>query len=133
MVVRIHRGYDRHPPRCSRRRLDDEETITVARIPAVTMGVSGGRDFPPGIVAMGLSAAHRGRFAPGLGRPCEWKVTVMGRTRVKEPPARRSGDRGACPLCNPRPDRVSMDRLWAWSMEHSGLSRLRATAASEVA
>ena len=56
----------------------------------------------------------------------------MGQARAKELPARRSGDRGACPLCNLRLDRVPMDRLWAWSLENPGMSPFRATAAGEV-
>jgi hypothetical protein len=64
-------------------------------------------------------------------RHYEWKVT-MGQARAKELPTRRSGDRGGCSLCNPRLDRVPMDRLWAWSLEHPGMSPFRATAAGEV-
>lgn len=51
---------------------------------------------------------------------------LMAQSRVKELPARRSGNRGACVLCNPPADRVPADRLWAWSLEHPGVAPLPA-------
>jgi hypothetical protein len=64
--------------------------------------------------------------------PHERKATVMSQARAKELPARRSGDRGACQLCNPRPARVPMDRLWAWSLVHPGESPFRSPASGEL-
>lgn len=44
----------------------------------------------------------------------------MSKTQAAELDNRKDGNRAACPICNPRPDRVSMDRLWHWSLEHPG-------------
>jgi len=42
-------------------------------------------------------------------------------TKVKELNNRKEGDRRQCPICNP-PDpkrgRISMSKLWAWSMHN---------------
>lgn len=46
-------------------------------------------------------------------------------TKVAELDNRKHGDRRQCPLCNPRKDRVPMDRLWAWSLEHPGEDPIR--------
>jgi hypothetical protein len=37
-------------------------------------------------------------------------------TQVKELDNLHDGDRAACPICNPRRDRISEDRLWHWAM-----------------
>jgi hypothetical protein len=40
--------------------------------------------------------------------------------KAKELDNRHQGDRGACPICNLRPERVSESRLWAWAMRQRG-------------
>lgn len=44
----------------------------------------------------------------------------MSRAKAKELNNRKEGDRNACPLCNPNPKRVSMSRLWSWSLRNPG-------------
>lgn len=53
------------------------------------------------------------------------KETAMARVQARELQSRRHGDRAACPLCQPRADRVSMDQLWHWSLEHPGCAPFR--------
>lgn len=50
----------------------------------------------------------------------------MSRAVAKELDNRKDGDRGACALCNPKTDRVPLDRVWEWSLEHPGESPWRA-------
>lgn len=46
-------------------------------------------------------------------------------TKVKELDNRKDGDRNACPICNPNPKRVTMDRLWHWSLRNPGKKPFR--------
>ena len=41
-------------------------------------------------------------------------------TKVKELDNRHDGDRRACPICNPRRDRLTMSDLWEWQRQHPG-------------
>lgn len=42
-------------------------------------------------------------------------------TKVSELRQDHRGDRRQCPTCNPPgPDRITLDRLWAWSQAHPG-------------
>lgn len=45
-------------------------------------------------------------------------------TKVKELDNSHDGDRGSCPICNPRRG-ISMDRVWAWSQAHPGENPFR--------
>jgi hypothetical protein len=40
--------------------------------------------------------------------------------KAKELNNRREGDRRQCSTCNPRPDRVPLWKVWAWSLAHPG-------------
>jgi len=44
-------------------------------------------------------------------------------TKVTELDNRRDGDRGACPICAPRADRVSESQLWTWAMAQAEIAR----------
>lgn len=51
--------------------------------------------------------------------------------KAKELDNRHDGDRRACPICSLRRDRVPLDHVWAWSLEHVGESPFR-TAITQV-
>lgn len=36
--------------------------------------------------------------------------------KAKELDNKHQGDRGACPICSPRSNRITESRLWAWAM-----------------
>lgn len=38
---------------------------------------------------------------------------------------KRNGDRGACAICSPKPDRIRADQLWDWSIRNPGKKPLR--------
>lgn len=46
----------------------------------------------------------------------------MSRTKATELDNRadHADKRRSCPVCNPRHDRVPMDRVWQWSLDHPG-------------
>lgn len=44
----------------------------------------------------------------------------MSKTIAKELNNRKDGDRNACQICCPKANRVPLDRVWVWSLEHPG-------------
>lgn len=48
----------------------------------------------------------------------------MSRSIAKELDNRKDGDRNACPICNPKRDKISADRVWQWSLANPGKSPL---------
>lgn len=44
----------------------------------------------------------------------------MARSRAPELDNTHQGDRAACPICNPRKDRIPAWKVWAFSLAHPG-------------
>lgn len=45
---------------------------------------------------------------------------MMARSRAQELDNHHQGDRAACPICNPKRDRIPLWMVWRWSLEHPG-------------